>query len=216
MNASIRALRLGLFSLALLGTIGATSSLAQSVTPDETVRSVQRTLERLPYYGVFDYIVFRVNGGTVDLAGYSFEGRLKSDAEMAAKRATGVVEVGNQIEVLPASQNDDRIRWATYYRIYTDDFLSRYAPGGVYGVLQELRDERHFPGMQPVGRYPIHIIVKNGRTMLLGVVDNASDRQLAEVRAREVTGVFEVENSLIVAREAQEGSARRQPNHQTR
>jgi hyperosmotically inducible protein len=216
MNASIRAMRSGLFSLALLGTIGATNSLAQSVTPDETVRSVQRTLERLPYYGVFDYLVFRVNGGTVYLAGYSFEGTLKSDAEMATKRATGVVEVGNQIEVLPASQNDDRIRWATYYRIYTDDFLSRYAPGGVYGVLQELRDERHFPGMQPVGRYPIHIIVKNGRTMLLGVVDNASDRQLAEVRAREVTGVFEVENSLIVAREAQEGSARRQPNHQTR
>jgi osmotically-inducible protein OsmY len=208
MNASIRALRLGLFSLAFLGTIGATSNLAQSVTPDETVRSVQRTLERLPYYGVFDYIVFRVNGGTVYLAGYSFEGRLKSDAEMAAKRATGVVEVGNQIEVLPVSQNDDRVRWATYYRIYTDDFLSRYAPGGVYGVLQELRDERHFPGMQPVGRYPIHIIVKNGRTMLLGVVDNASDRQLAEVRAREVTGVFEVENSLIVAREADEGSGK--------
>jgi hyperosmotically inducible periplasmic protein len=52
--------------------------------------------------------------------------------------------------------------------------------------------------MQPVGRYPIHIIVKNGRTMLLGVVDNASDRQLAEVRAREVTGVFEIENSLTV------------------
>jgi len=206
MNASIRAMRLGLFSLALLETIGATNSLAQSVTPDETVRSVQSTLERLPYYGVFDYIVFRVNGGTVYLAGYSFEGRLKSDAEMAAKRATGVVEVGNQIEVLPASQNDDRIRWATYYRIYTDDFLSRYAPGGVYGVLQELRDERHFPGMQPVGRYPIHIIVKNGRTMLLGVVDNASDRQLAEVRAREVTGVFEVENRLIVAHEAEKGS----------
>jgi osmotically-inducible protein OsmY len=52
--------------------------------------------------------------------------------------------------------------------------------------------------MQPVGVYPIHIIVKNGRTMLLGVVDNATDRQLAELRAREVTGVFEVENSLTV------------------
>ena len=118
---------------------------------------------------------------------------------MATKRASGVDEVANKIEVLPTSQNDDRIRWATFYRIYTDDFLSRYAPGGVFGVLQELRDERHFPGMQPVGRYPIHIIVKNGRTMLLGV-DTASDRQIAEVRAREVTGVFEVENGLTVTR----------------
>ena len=117
---------------------------------------------------------------------------------MAVKRASGVVEVANKIELLPASQNDDRIRWATFYRIYTDDFLSRYAPGGVYGVLQELRDERRFPGMQPVGRYPIHIIVKHGRTMLLGAVDNTVDRQLAEVRAREVTGVFEIENSLAV------------------
>ena len=55
--------------------------------------------------------------------------------------------------------------------------------------------------MQPVGVYPIHIVVKNGRTMLLGAVNSAADRQLAEVRAREVSGVFEVENSLIVERE---------------
>ena len=201
MNAGLEVLRGGFFSLALLGTICAPASAgAQSVTPEETVRSVQRMLERLPYYGVFDYLVFRVDRGTVYLAGYSFEGRLKADAEMAVKRASGVDEVANKIEVLPVSQNDDRIRWATYYRIYTDDFLSRYAPGGVYGVLQELRDEQRFSGMQPVGRYPIHIIVKNGRTTLVGVVDNATDRQVAEVRAREVTGVFEVVNSLSVAR----------------
>jgi osmotically-inducible protein OsmY len=44
------------------------------------------------------------------------------------------------------------------------------------------------------------IIVKSGRTTLVGAVDSASDRQLAELRARrEVTGVFEVENDLIVA-----------------
>jgi hyperosmotically inducible periplasmic protein len=201
MSAYLHAMRWSLVSLAVLGAIGAQASArAQSVTSEETARSVRRMLERLPYYGVFDYIVFRVDRGTVYLAGYSFEGRLKADAEMAAKRASGVVEVANKIEVLPASQNDDRIRWTTFYRIYTDDFLSRYAPGGVYEVLRELRDERRFPGMQPVGRYPIHIIVKNGRTMLLGVVDSAADRQIAEVRAREVTGVFGVENGLFAAR----------------
>ena len=201
MNACIHGLRNGLLSLALLGTIsGSTTAAAQSGSSEETVRSVRRLLERLPYYGVFDYIVFRVDRGTVYLAGYSFEGRLKADAEMAAKRASGVDEVANKIEVLPVSQNDDRIRWAMFYRIYADDFLSRYAPGGVNEVLNELRDERRFPGMEPVGIYPIHIIVKNGRAMLLGVVDTAADRQIAEVRAREVTAVFEVENGLIVAR----------------
>ena len=207
MSSYIGALRIGLAALALLGALtGVTRASAQNVTPEETVRSVRRMLERLPYYGVFDFIVFRVDGGTVYLAGYSFEGRLRKDAETATTRASGVNEVANKIEVLPASQNDDRIRWETFYRIYTDDFLSRYAPGGELGVLQELRDERHFPGMQPVGIYPIHIVVKNGRTMLLGVVDSAADRQIAEARAREVSGVFEVENSLTVAR--QERSAR--------
>ena len=209
MSAYFRVRRIGLVSLAILGVISsATSGEAQSVSAAETVRSVGRMLERLPYYGVFDYIVFRVDRGTVYLAGYSFEGRLKADAEMAVRRASGVVEVANTIEVLPTSQNDDRIRWATFYRIYTDDFLSRYAPGGEFGVLQELRDERRFPGMQPVGRYPIRIIVKNGRTMLLGVVDSAADRQIAEVRAREVTGVFEVENGLTVVRGAKEAASR--------
>jgi osmotically-inducible protein OsmY len=201
MNLSIRALRSVLVGLALLGPLtGVPNASAQSVTSEETVRSVRRMLERVPYYGVFDFIVFRVDRGTVYLAGYSYQGNLKADAEMATKRASGVNEVANKIEVLPASQNDDRIRWETFYRIYTDDFLSRYAPGGEFGVLQELRDERRFPGMQPVGRYPIHIVVKNGRTMLLGVVDSAADRQIAEVRAREVSGVFEVENGIVAAR----------------
>jgi hypothetical protein len=50
MNAYILALRTGLFSLALLATIGAATGEAQSVTPDETVRSVRRMLEGLPYY----------------------------------------------------------------------------------------------------------------------------------------------------------------------
>ena len=201
MVSHIRTLRIALVGLVLLGSlVEAPHVSAQNVSSEETARSVRRMLERLPYYGVFDFIVFRVDRGTVYLAGYAFEGRLKMDAEAAAKRASGVDELGNKIEVLPTSQNDDRIRWDTFYRVYTDDFLSRYAPGGKFGVLRELQDERHFPGMQPVGVYPIHIIVKNGRTMLVGVVDNATDRQLAEVRAREVTGVFEVENSLTVAR----------------
>jgi len=194
-------LRRGFVSLTVLGAIGAPAGAqTQRVTSAETDRSVRHALARLPYYGVFDYIVCRVEPGVVHLAGYSFEGRLKADAEMAVARATGVAEVANKIEVLPASRGDDRVRWATFYRIYTDDFLSRYAPGGVDQVLRELRDERHFPGMQPVGRYPIHINVRNGRTMLLGVVDNKADSQAAEVRAREVSGVFEVENGLVAAR----------------
>jgi osmotically-inducible protein OsmY len=194
----------GLGGLVLLGTIAGVAANSgantitrqpQAVDPTEAVR---KKLERLPYYGVFDYLAFGVDRGRVRLVGYSFRPSLKSDAAMAVKQASGVDEVVNDIEVLPASIEDDRIRWATFYRIYTDDFLSRYAAGGAYEVRRELRDERRFPGMEPFGVYPIHIVVKNGRTLLLGVVDSGLDRQLAEVRAREVPGVFNVENALVV------------------
>ena len=173
---------------------------AQSVAAKETAFQVERSLQRLPYYGVFDFLAFGVDKGTVTLQGYAYQGSLKSDAARAVKRVSGVDDVANSIEVLPASQNDDRIRWATFYNIYTDDFLSRYAPGGAMSVRRDLRESRRFPGLQPFGTYPIHIIVQGGRTTLLGVVDNESDKTVAGMRAREVNGVFGVENELIVAK----------------
>ena len=173
---------------------------AQSVAVKETTLQVERALQRLPYYGVFDFLAFGVDRGTVTLQGYAYQGNLKDDASRAVKRVSGVDEVANAIEVLPASQNDDRIRWATFYKIYTDDFLSRYAPGGAIGVRHDIRTSSRFPGMQPFGTYPIHIIVRNGRTTLLGEVDNESDKTVAGLRAREVDGAFGVENELVVSK----------------
>jgi hyperosmotically inducible protein len=190
------------FAAALAGTAVVLATMtprAQSVAVKDTTLMVQRALQRLPYYGVFDFLVFGVDRGTVTVTGYAYRGNLKSDVANAVKRVPGVDELGNKIEVLPASQNDDRIRWSTFYNIYTDDFLSRYAPGGAMSARYEALSFARFPGMQPFGMYPIHIIVKNGRTTLLGIVDNEADKTLAGVRAREVTGVFGVENDLIVS-----------------
>ena len=174
---------------------------AQSVAVKETTMMVERALQRLPYYGVFDFLAFGVEKGTVTLQGYAYQGNLKPDATRAVKRVSGVDEVANSISVLPASQNDDRIRWATFYKIYTDDFLSRYAPGGAMSVRRDVRTSSRFPGVQPFGTYPIHIIVQHGRTTLMGVVDNESDKTVAGLRAREVSGVFGVENELVVSKE---------------
>lgn len=188
--------------LAVTAALLATTVLhAQPVAVKETTLQVQRALQRLPYYGVFDFLAFSVDRGTVTLLGYAYRGNLASDATNAVKRVAGVDEVANKIEVLPASQNDERIRWSTFYNIYTDDFLSRYAPGGAMSARYEARSFGRFPGMQPFGTYPIHIIVKNGRTTLLGVVDNEADKTVTGIRAREVTGVFGVENELMISKE---------------
>jgi hyperosmotically inducible periplasmic protein len=190
MRLAALALAVGLFASATPG--------AQTRASQQTTFEVEHELLRLPTYGVFDFIAFGVDRGTITLKGYSYSGALGSQAARAVKRVPGVDSVDNRIEALPPSQDDDRIRWATFYNIYGDDFLSRYSPGGAISARYELLQSRRFPGLQPFGTYPIHIIVKNGRTTLMGVVDSQADKVIAEVRARDVTGVFSVENELVV------------------
>jgi hyperosmotically inducible protein len=195
----------GLFGLIVMLTSHARTANAQTQA-QTAIEDIRRELLQLPYYGVFDYLAFKYEKGTVTLMGYAYHPGLKTDAERAVKRAGGVDEVKDQIEELPPSRNDDELRWKTYYAIYRDPFLSRYAPGG--GVLW---GHRHafgrafspfgvgpFPGMEPAGDYPIHIIVKGGRITLLGVVDNESDKTVAGLKAQQVPGSFGVQNDLVV------------------
>ena len=195
----------GLLGLSLMLTSHGRTANAQTQAQTAT-EEIRRELLQLPYYGVFDYMAFKYDKGTVTLMGYAYYPGLKTDAERAVKRAAGVDDVKDQIEELPPSRNDDELRWKTYYAIYRDPFLSRYAPGG--GVLW---GHRHafgrafspfgagpFPGMEPAGDYPIHIIVKNGHITLLGVVDNESDKTVAGVKAQQVPGSFGVQNDLMV------------------
>jgi hyperosmotically inducible protein len=153
------------------------SSSIQPAGEDRLVREVRHELVMLPYYGVFDNLEFRVQGHTVVLMGQVTKPTLKSDAGNVVKRIEGVEKVDNQIEVLPLSPMDDRIRIAVYRTIYGDPSLNRYA-------------------LQAVP--PIHIIVENGKVTLVGVVANQSDKDLAALRANTVSGVFSVTNSLRV------------------
>ncbi len=149
-------------------------------TADENqiAKEVRHQLVMLPYFGVFDDIGFTVNGGTVTLLGEVTRPTLKSDAAGVLKRVEGVTNVVNNIEVLPLSPDDDRIRIATYRAIYGDPALSTR-----YGY-------RALPS--------IHIIVKNGHVRLEGVVANTGDKDIAGIRANGVSGVFSVENDLRV------------------
>jgi hyperosmotically inducible protein len=171
-----------------------------------SVVEIRKELLQLPYYGVFDFLAFSYDKGTVTLMGYAYHSTLKRDAVRAAKRAPGVDEVIDKIEELPVSQFDDDLRWKGYYAIYRDPFLSRYAPGGgllwghrhSFGAGFHAMSSPRFPGMEPLGDYPLHIVVNHGTIILLGVVDTESDKTIAGLRAREVPGSFGVENELTV------------------
>ena len=173
---------LTIFLAVFLVTLGS----AQDVQPDapsaksqeRITREVRHELLMLPYFGVFDNIVYKVDGSTVTLLGQVVRPSLKSDAERAVKHIEGVDKVDNQIEVLPPSSTDDRIRLAVFRAIYRFPALEKYALG-----VQK----------------PIRIIVKNGRVTLEGVVDSQADKDMAGLRANTVPGIFSVTNDLRVA-----------------
>ena len=140
-------------------------------------QQVRHKLVMLPYYGVFDNLAFRVSGYRVELLGQVARPSLRSDAEAAVKRIEGVEQVVNNIEVLPTSILDDRLRRDLYRAIFGDGTLARYS-------------------IQSVP--PIHIIVKNGHVTLEGVVASEMDKNIAGLRANGVPNVFSVTNNLRV------------------
>ncbi len=162
-----------------LVTLGAAQDQPSAKSQDRIIKEVRHELLMLPYFGVFDYIGFKVEGSTVTLLGQVVRPVTKSDAQNAVKRIEGVEKVDNQIEVLPPSSMDDKIRQRLFRAIYQYPPLQKYELG-----VQK----------------PIRIIVKNGRVTLEGVVDNESDKNMAGLRANTVSGIFSVTNNLQVVK----------------
>jgi osmotically-inducible protein OsmY len=196
----------------LVLSVSAPSVVAQNPAPTwsqedgmRIVQQVQKKLGGLTNYSVFDWITFGFHGKVLVLKGYASRPILKSDAGNAVKGIPGIESVDNQIEVLPLSPNDDRIRASVYNRIYTQPTLSKYnanqgslaramGPGGrSFGMMAG-----GITNNPPIGFHAIHIIVKNGNVTLYGVVNNEMDSAIAGIQANSAPGAFSVDNDLIV------------------
>lgn len=127
----------------------------------------------------FNNIVVKSNGGNVVLSGQVRDAYLKDRAEEAAMEVKGVRTISNQIEILPASPFDDRLRVRIYRRLASDGLLTQYF----------------------VGAYPsINIIVNGSRVTLVGVVNSRVDKARATSRVREMQGVLSVNDQLVIER----------------
>jgi hyperosmotically inducible periplasmic protein len=169
---AVCALTVSLTFAALLSAQGQSSPAYQRLA-----KEVRHELVMLPNLNTFDNLSFKIDGGTVTLMGQVTRPTLKSDAENVVKRIEGVEKVNNQIEVLPLSPNDDRIRRNVYM-----------------ALIQKPQLQKYF--MQAVP--PIRIIVKNGNATLEGVVANKGDADIEKLAASGVSGVFSVTNNLTV------------------
>ena len=175
----------GLFVALAFGSAGSAFAApnTKSPPPDSPqyeawlTNQVRHQLVMLPWYSVFDNLEYKVEGDKVTLMGQVVRPVLKSDAASVVTRIEGVKEVDNQIEVLPASPMDDHIRRQMIRAIYSFPSLQRYGMGVIPAI---------------------HIIVKNGNVTLEGAVSNQSDKDVANIRANGVPGVFSVTNNLRV------------------
>ena len=151
----------------------------QAASSARIIKEVRHELRMLPYYGVFDWLEFEVRpNNTIVLRGQVVRPTTKSEAEARVKDIEGVSKVINEIQVLPLSPEDDRLRLALYRTLYGwDSPLFRYATQSVPSI---------------------HIIIDHGRATLKGIVDSKGDAQLAYIRARGVAGLFDVKNELQV------------------
>jgi hyperosmotically inducible protein len=169
----MRSLRsLFLTAIALL-SVGAVATFAQSGSIDN---QVYHKMRGLTYYNTFDYITWQVSGSTVTLSGKTATLGTKSEAARAVKDILGVTQVVNNIQELPPSPMDDRIR-----REALREFESR-GPGQYFG----------WPNPD------VHVIVENGRITLEGYVSRKSDSDLLNILANGINGVFQVTNDLKI------------------
>jgi hyperosmotically inducible protein len=140
-------------------------------------RTIRKELLTMPFLSIFDNLSYRVDGDTVHLYGQVTRPTLKSQAEKRIAQLEGITRVDNQIEVLPLSPFDNQIRFAVARAVYGQPAMNRYALGA---------------------NPSIRIIVKNGNVTLEGVVADTGARNIANLMANGVFGVFSVTNNLQV------------------
>ena len=150
-------------------------------TEMKIAKQVRHELLMLPYYSLFDDLEYTVQGRTVTLSGYvtSYHSLTKQSAEKAVKKIEGVEKVVNNIQVLPPAPFDEQLRRQADARLIRAGGLSQY-----------------FWQASP----SIHIIVLHQNVTLKGYVDRESDKELAGITVRELTGAFGVTNDLQVVR----------------
>jgi hyperosmotically inducible protein len=132
----------------------------------------------------FNYVTVSVKDGMVFLSGNTYNDVPKSTALSIAQRMPGVKDVVDNIQVLPTSIFDDRLRVQALRTIYGNSVLSRYA-------------------IDPAK--PIRIIVDNGHISLEGTVQSPMDKQVAGMRANQLGGAFSVQNNLVVESDSKQG-----------
>jgi hyperosmotically inducible protein len=148
---------------------------ADDVTPRQIAEQARKEVVTYYAYTIFDNIDLQLQDGRLVVSGQVTQPFKKSDIGNFLAHIKGVAELDNNLEVLPNSQYDDRLRMVIARAIYRDPFFVHYAGQALP---------------------PIHIIVNNGNVTLEGVVANQMDRTKAEADVRLAATYFGFTDNL--------------------
>lgn len=136
-------------------------------------------LRRYTRFTVFDDVNAYVQEGRVALVGWVTEPYKKRELENKLHDVLGIQDFRNDIQVLPTSSADERLRQVLANKLYRDESFADFATMVIP---------------------PVHIIVERSRVILTGVVRSQLLKQKAEAILRGTPGVLSVDNRLVVAR----------------
>jgi osmotically-inducible protein OsmY len=156
--------------------LSASAAPAGTVEPkkDQVAQDIVKAVIQYPYFTIFDDVNVQLNDGVVTLTGWVTMPYKREDIARRMVKTEGVRAVRDQIGVLPVSIFDDQLRYQTARAIYGNSNFWTYAA---------------------MANPPIHIIVRNSRVTLTGVVSNQIERMLAQTLATRF-GALSVTNNL--------------------
>lgn len=152
---------------------------ADGMTDSQILAQARHEIVMYYAYGIFDNVDLAAQHGTLTVSGQVTQPFKKTDMGRILERVKGVAALQNNLEVLPTSMFDDRLRLQVARAIYRDPFFIQYAN---------------------LALPPIHIVVKNGNVTLEGVVASTMDRTKADLDARGAGLSFSVVDNLQVAK----------------
>jgi len=152
---------------------------AEDITDQQIFEKARHEIVMYYAYGIFDNVNLEAHNGALTVSGQVTQPFKKSDIGNILERVPGVAALQNNLEVLPTSMFDDRLRLQLARAIYGNPLFTPY---------------------RNLALPPIHIIVKNGNVTLEGVVNSTMDRTQAEMVANHTGLSFSVVNNLRVVK----------------
>ena len=168
------------FALQIEGVETVASELELPVEEQDSdlAERVIKSINRYPYYTIWDYIDGNINNGVVTLSGSVTPDRdKKKELYERIAEIRGVQDYIDRIEIQSVSQEDQRLR-------------------NVIG--RRLSSSEHFQRTINMRIPPYHIIINRGIVTLVGYVQSQVENHEMERIIRQAQGVLRVNNRLQV------------------